>query len=101
MSEVASEMDGQLISRNVAVRAKALKALRELRHPATLRWTALLISMVVVGIGLSGLHPAFWAKVVLSVACILTFTSVAELWQMRRQLSAISDLLLLSETERD
>jgi hypothetical protein len=101
MNEVVTEIDGLAIAKGVAVRSKALKALRESRRPGPLQWTALLFSVVIVELGLSAFHTDLWAKLVLSVASILTFASVGELWQVRRQLSAISELLLLSEADRD
>ena len=101
MSEVVAEIDGRAIAKDVAVRSKALKILRESRRPGPVQLTALVISIVVVELALSRLRTDLWAKLVLSVACMLTFASVAELWQIRRQLSAISDLLLLSAADRD
>jgi hypothetical protein len=97
MNNALSEIDGNMIATSVATREKALRILKATRRPSL---APTLLAVVVVGIGLSGLQLSFWPKLVIFVACALSFASVAFTWRIQRQLSAAIDLLLLNEDQK-
>jgi hypothetical protein len=100
MSHVVTQIDGQVIARDVALRAKALNTLRSARRPHVVVAFAPFVAILLVGIALTGLHADFWPKTVIGLACMLSIASIATSWHFHRQLSAIADLLLLNESER-
>jgi hypothetical protein len=100
MSNVLTQIDGQMIARNVEVREKALRLLRDERRPSSA--TIIVTTCVVVTLsqfGLGGLHPNVLSRIVISVACGLSYLSLVNFWTIRRQLRAITDLLLLDAAQ--
>ena len=101
MNSALSEIDGKMIATSVATREKALLILKAARRPSFIAILApTLLAIVVVVVGLSGIQLPFWPKLVVSVACMLSFTSAAFAWRVQRQLSAVIDLLLLNEDQK-
>jgi hypothetical protein len=101
MNSASSEIDGKMIATSVATREKALLILKAARRPSFIVSLApSLLAVVVVVIGLSGLQLSFWPKLIVSVACALSFASAAFAWHIQRQLSAVIDLLLLNEDQK-
>jgi hypothetical protein len=97
MNNVLTEMDGQMIARSAAVRARALATLQSARHVSTPMTLPPLLAIFIVTIGLVDLQINAVAKIVLSVACGLSFCSAAMAWHFQRQLTAITDLVLQDE----
>ncbi len=101
MNSAAAEMEGKMIAASVATRQKALSILKESRRPSFVGTLApSLVAIALGGSGVSALDLPLWPKIVLSVACTLAFASVAFAWRVQRQLTAVTDLLLLHEDQK-
>jgi hypothetical protein len=101
MNSALTEMDGKMIAASVATRQKALLVLKASRRPSFIGSLAPSVATILMVVaGLSGLQLPFWPKLIISVACMLSFASVAFSWRVQRQLVAVIDLLLLSEDQK-
>jgi hypothetical protein len=97
MNSLGTETDGQIIARNVVVRASALELLRSARRPPTWLKLAPIVAMLLVAVGMNGPRTDISSRAVIGTACMLAFTCAAALWHLLRFLAAIADLLLLNE----
>jgi hypothetical protein len=97
MNNVLTEMDGQIIARSAAIRARALATLQSARRLSTPVKLTPLLAIILVTTGLADVQINSVAKIILSVACFLSFSSAAMAWHFQRQLTAIADLLLQNE----
>jgi hypothetical protein len=102
MTSAVQAVEGRLIAFNVAEHAKAVAALQSLRRPSL---SALILLGVVgfpaVDFGLRGLHTdVWWSKSLISACCILSVVTLFMAWHMRRQLAAVTTLLMQIEEER-
>jgi hypothetical protein len=101
MNSALTEIDGKMIATSVAKREKALLILKAARRPSSITIFVILICSVVgVNVGLSGLESSFWPKLIVSVACILSFYSAAFAWRIQSQLSAVIEVLMQSEDQK-
>jgi hypothetical protein len=103
MSNVVQAVEGKLIAFNVVAHAKAVAALQSLRQPSlsTLILLALLL-FPAVDFGLGGLQTdEWWSKSLISACCTLSVITFFMTWHIKRQLAAVTTLLLQMEEERN
>lgn len=103
MTNVVQAVAGKLIGFNVAEHAKAVAALQSLRQPSLSTLILLgVLAFPAVDFGLGGLHTdVWWSKSLISACCILSVITFLMAWYMRRQLAAVTTLLMQMDEERN
>lgn len=99
MNDVELQVRGKSLARSVATREKALQVIRSVRQPPLIIALAPLLAIIIVSLALSGLQLPFWATVVISSGCVVSFSAIAALFHVYKQLYAMSDLLLSNEEQ--
>jgi len=101
MHNVVAEVEGQMLARSEAARAKAIAILRSARRPPLWAWLISAAMTIAVMVGLTtGLNLPFWPTVIISGVCVSYVSTLAAVGHDHRQLLAAIDLLLLNEDQK-